>query len=245
MAAQSLRLNAVRPTYVYQEVAGELERFIRDGEFRPGDVLPPERTLCEQLGVSRPSLREALRMLELVGLVETRRGGPNVVGEFNFGLLTEWIGRATPPTSHSLFDLLAVREALEVGAVKLAAVRMGEPEFAQLEEILQRTEEKVARDEEVLDEDIQFHDVIFRASANTVLCLLVDVISVLLRDLRNRVLKGAGGGQSMLRDHRAILAALRSRDPVAAEEALLDHLKGAHHLAAELIRGGSSDAGGP
>ena len=233
---ESLQLNAVRPTYVYQEVARELERFIRDGDFRAGDVLPSERDLCAQLGVSRPSLREALRMLELVGLVEMRRGGRTVVGEFDFSLLTEWIGRAIPTTSHSLIDLLTVREALESRAAKLAAVRIGDAELRRLEEVLQRTEEKVQRGEEVLEEDIQFHDVIYRASGNSVISLLVDVIAGLLRGLRDGVLKGAGGGETMLRDHREILAALRAGDPVRAEQTISRHIEGAHRLAVELMR---------
>ena len=228
-------IRVVKPSYVYHEVARELERYIAANELQPGDPMPSERELCAQLSASRPSLREALRMLELVGLVETRRGGRTVVGSFDLRLLTEWIGRSIPRSNENMRGLLVVREVLEVRAAELAAERITPEECAELEEILRRTEEKAERGEEVLDEDIAFHEVVFRSCGNAVLQRLSDVISGLLYDLRQDVLAGAGGGAGMLVHHRRVAAALVARDPEQAGEAMGEHIRSVMTLTDELL----------
>jgi GntR family transcriptional repressor for pyruvate dehydrogenase complex len=228
----------VQPTYLYQELAREIERYIRDNRLQPGDTLPSERDLCTQLAASRPSLREALRMLELVGLVETRRGGRTVVGTFDLRLLTEWVGRSLPTTERTIRDLLDVREALEVRAIELAAVRISDEDLALLEENLARTKAKLDRGEEVLDEDVEFHDTALRATGNVVLERFSDVIAGLLRDFRKQVLSGARGGPGMLRQHREIYLALVDGDAERAAQAMGAHLTSVSKFADLLLRDG-------
>lgn len=228
-------IRAVKPTYIYQQVARELARHITENNMQPGDPLPSERDLCLQLSASRPSLREALRMLEMVGLVETRRGGSAVVGSFDLRLLTEWIGRSIPRSNENMRGLLVVRDVLEVRATELSAERITPEQCAELEEILRVTEEKVKRGEEVLDEDIIFHEAIFRACGNAVLQRLTDVISGLLIDLRRDVLAGQGGGARMLEHHREIAVALAAHDPDAAGHAMRDHIRRVMDLAEALL----------
>lgn len=228
-------IRAVKPSYVYHQVARELARHITESNMQPGDPLPSERDLCTQLSASRPSLREALRMLEMVGLVEMRRGGSAVVGSFDLRLLTEWIGRSIPRSNGNMRGLLVVRDCLEVRATELSAALITPEQCAELEEILRVTEEKVKRGEEVLDEDILFHEAIFRACGNAVLQRLTDVISGLLIDLRREVLAGAGGGERMLDHHQHIATALAAHDPEAAGEAMRAHIWSVISLAEELL----------
>lgn len=228
-------LRAVQPDYVYQQVARELARHITANNMQPGDPLPSERELCSQLSASRPSLREALRMLEMVGLVKTRRGGSTVVGSFDLRLLTEWIGRSIPRSNENMRGLLVVRDVLEVKATELSAALITPEQCAELDDILRQTEVKVQRGEEVLDEDILFHDAIFRTCGNAVLQRLADVISGLLVDLRREVLAGAGGGERMLHHHREIAAALAVHDPEAAGKAMRTHIRSVATLAEDLL----------
>lgn len=218
-------LREVRPSYVYQQVAHEIERYIFENNLKEGDLLPSERELCAQLGTSRPTLREALRTLELVGLVEVRRGGRTAVGAFDLKLLTEWIGRSIPKSNDNLRGLMEVRDVLEVRATELAAPRITDEQLDQLVGILARTEAKVERGEEVLAEDVLFHDVIFEACGNAVLQHLIGVISGLLTVLRQEVLAGEGGGDSMLSRHRAVYEGLRAHDPEAAGHAMREHIR--------------------
>lgn len=228
-------LRAVQLTYLYHEVARELARHITEQGMKPGDTLPSERELCSQLSASRPSLREALRMLEMVGLVQTRRGGRAVVGSFDLKLLTEWIGRSIPRTNENMRDLLSVREVLEVKAAELAAARISDAQVAELEANLRTTAEKVERGEDVLDEDTLFHDVLFRACGNAVLQRLGDVIAGLVIALRHDLLAPAGRGELMLHTHRRIFDAIRAHDPQAAREAMGRHMQSVTTLAEELL----------
>lgn len=228
-------LQSVKPTYVYQQVANELARYIAANNLQPGDVLPSERELTTQLAASRPSVREALRMLELVGLVQTRQGGRTVVGTFDFKFLAEWLGRAIPRTEENMRGLLVVRDVLEVRATELAAEHISGHACEELAENLRRTEAKIARGEEALDEDIKFHDIIFRSCGNAILQRLTDVISGMLIDLRQELFSGAGGGERMLGHHRRIAEALVAHDPDRAAAAMRAHMAGVAALANELL----------
>jgi GntR family transcriptional repressor for pyruvate dehydrogenase complex len=238
-------LRAVQPTYLYHEVARELARHITEHNMQPGDTLPSERELCIQLSASRPSLREALRMLEMVGLVQTRRGGRAVVGSFDLKLLTEWIGRSIPRSNENMHGLLGVRDLLEVRAAELSAERITDEQLAEIEENLRVTAEKVSRGEDVLDEDTLFHDVIFRSCGNAVLQRLGDVIAGLVIDLRHEVLAGAGGGERMVETHRRVANALAARDPEAAAEAMRAHMRSVTALAEKLLGPSEAGAGRP
>lgn len=230
-----IEIRAVQPTYLYHELARELERYISVRDLQPGDELPSERDLCEQLSASRPSVREALRILELVGLVRTRRGGRPIVGNFDLRFLTDWLGRSLPRSDQGMRELLTVRETLEVKAAELAATCITKEHQDEMEKILKRTELKVERGENAHDEDIAFHEVVFAACGNSVLLRLVDVISGLLRDLRRQLLADAGSATVMLQDHRWIRDALLTGNPDLSGAAMRHHIRAVSRLADGLI----------
>jgi GntR family transcriptional repressor for pyruvate dehydrogenase complex len=229
----------VQPRYLYHELALEIERYIRDQRLSVGHVLPSEREFCAQLEVSRSSLREAIRVLELVGVVQRQRGGPARVGGFNLSLLTAWMSRSLVLSdAKTVADLLPVREMLEVHAAELAARNITDEQLAQVEALLRRTERKAAEganEADLLEDDIAFHNAIFEYANNSVLSRLTDVVAGLLRELRVNVLRGAGGKECMLIQHRAILQAVASHDPYAARAAAKEHITTVNHLASELL----------
>src|SRR5271166_3477814 len=191
-----VEFEAIPRNKVYQEVAKQLERRITQ-ELKPGDLLPPERQLVQMLGVSRGSVRDAIRSLELMGLIEPRQGvGTVVCGP-----------GASPgnPLANALLEkrklvaeLLDVRKMIEPPLTGRAAVHSSTDEISHLEEILARQEAKVREGELGIEEDSEFHYSIALASGNSVVLRVVDVLMDLLRETRERALQVEGRQEKSL-----------------------------------------------
>jgi GntR family transcriptional repressor for pyruvate dehydrogenase complex len=208
---------------VYQEVARQLERRIAE-QMKPGDLLPPERELVQMLGVSRGSVRDAIRSLELMGLLEPRQGIGTVV--------RDPVSAPANPLTAALLDrhrtveeLIDVRKMIEPPLAGRAALHASPNELDDMEQILVRQEEKVQRGELGTDEDSEFHYAIALASDNRVVLKVVDVLMDLLKETRERALQVEGRQQKSLAGHHRILAALKRGDAKAAEAAMRRHLE--------------------
>lgn len=227
----------VEPRYLYQQIALEIERYINDAGLAPGHALPSERDLVAYLGVSRQSLREAMRMLELVGLVERRRGGPSRVGQYDFALLASWATHSLPLREQTLHDLLPVRAILESGAASIAAVNITDEQLDALVSQLRETKQKIqggATVKDLLDDDIAFHAKIFEAANNLVLSRLAQHVQGLLIEFRYQVLGSKGSTEHMLLEHEQILGALVRHDPDEAARAAGGHVQQVARLIREL-----------
>ena len=205
--AAKIEFETIRRSKVYEQVARQLQQRIID-ELKPGDLLPPERELVQMLGVSRSSVRDAIRSLELVGLLEPRQG---------IGILLQ--------KRKMVGELLEVRKMIEPPLAGRAALHASEVAVAELEKILSRQKEKVRRGELAIEEDSEFHYAIALASANSVVLKVVDVLMDLLRETRERSLQVEGRQQKALAGHQRILAALKRRDASSAEAAMRRHLE--------------------
>ncbi len=227
MKADHLRdsLVPVRRSKVYEEVAARIRRLIADGHLKPGDKLPPERELASMLGVSRTSVRDAIRTLEMAGLLEPRQGEGTIVRELSTKNLVAPLASALLTRRDLLADLLAVRKMLEPPIAREAARHATPDEIRQMEATLARQAAKVEVGSLTIDEDSAFHDIIARASRNQVVLKVVDVLMDLVREGRERSLQVKGRPQRSLRGHRQILEAIRRHDGDAAERAMLNHLE--------------------
>lgn len=210
----------VRRNKVYEEVAKQIERLIVK-KLKPGDKLPSERELADMLQVSRSSIRDAIRSLELVGLVEPRQGAGTIVCE-----------RATEPFANALerkqklvTELLDFRKMLEPPLAARAATHASAEEISEMEEILQRQEEKQDRGEVTIVEDAEFHYGVALASGNSVVLKVIDILMDLLRDTRERSLQLRGRPQKSLAGHKKILTAIKRRDAEAAKSAMRRHIE--------------------
>ena len=137
MNKRRIELKVVRPRRLYEQIAEHVRELVLNGTFPPGSVLPPERELAEIIGVSRPSIREALIALEVMGLVESRQGGGNYV-RADAGILRMIPlagGRDLGPGPIEQFE---ARRAIELACVKLAAQRATEDDIRNLEDCLDR-----------------------------------------------------------------------------------------------------------
>ena len=202
-----------------------LRALIADGTLRPGDRLPSEGELCETLGVSRGSLREAIRTLGALGVLETRHGSGSYVSELRaadlIGSLSLTVGLL--PMA-GVLELTELRRVLEPHAAALAAARMDAETLEKLDRVLDEIE---ASDdfEDHSRLDHQFHMTISEVAGNEALTSLIDVLRSRSRAYR---IPDADDAAELKRHsdagHRAILRGLAAADPVAASAAASSHV---------------------
>jgi GntR family transcriptional repressor for pyruvate dehydrogenase complex len=216
---------AVRRGRVYEEVVRQIQDFVASGKLKAGDRLPPERELARRFEVSRSSLRDAIRTLELVGLLRSRQGEGTVVCDVSPDALLAPLSTMVVRKRELVAELIDVRRMIEPGLAARAA-RFATPEqIARLEDVLHRQRMRMERDEPAVEEDTEFHYGIALAAQNSVVRKIVDVLMDLLRDSREHGLQVPGRLKRSLRGHRRILRAIRMRDARAAEAAMRQHLR--------------------
>ena len=223
--APDLEFTPVRKTRVFEDVARQIQRLIADGALTPGDRLPPERELAERFGVSRGSVRDAIRTLEIVGLLAARQGEGTVVADVSPEAMAAPLASVLVRKRELIADLLDVRKILEPALAARAARRATEEEIARLEDVLRRQRAKMLRGESTVEEDSEFHSVVAHAARNGVILKVLDVLMDLLRETRTRSLQVEGRLQKSFAGHRRVLEAIRRRDPDAAERAVRRHLE--------------------
>ena len=214
----------IRKNKVYEEVAKQIERLILK-KLKPGDKLPSERELAEMLQVSRSSIRDAIRSLELVGLVDPRQGAGTIVREVSAESWVHPIANALERKRELVTELLDFRKMLEPPLAARAATHASVEEISEMEEILKRQEEKLSQGDAAIAEDSEFHYSIALASGNTVVLKVIDTLMDLLRDTRERSLQVVGRSQKSLAGHRRILAAIKRHDAEAAKAAMRRHIE--------------------
>jgi GntR family transcriptional repressor for pyruvate dehydrogenase complex len=214
----------VRRDKVYEGVAKQIERLILK-RLQPGDKLPSERELAETLGVSRSSIRDAIRSLELMGMVEPRQGAGTIVREISSESLVNPLANAIKRKEELIGELLDFRKMLEPQLAARAATRVSPNQISEMEQILERQEQKLRDGESAIVEDSEFHYAIALASGNSVVLRVLDTLMDLLRDSRERSLQVEGRPQKSLAGHRRILAALKRHDGEAAKAAMRRHIE--------------------
>ena len=210
-------------TKLYELVARQIERRILE-HLQPGQALPSERQLVRMFAVSRASVRDALRKLEVMGLVEPRQGVGTVVREPRADTLAAPLTDVLLQERKRITELLEVRRMLEPALARRAALHASAEQIKAMEQILRRQEAKVDSREPCVEEDTEFHYAIALAAQNEVLMKIVDVLMALLRKTRERSLQTEGRQERSLAGHRRILRALAHGDARRAEAAMRRHL---------------------
>ncbi|MFD7686803.1 FadR/GntR family transcriptional regulator [Streptomyces sp. NPDC051740] len=210
---------------VTQRAIERITAMIREGELEPGERLPTERELAARLGISRSSMREAIRALTVLGVVEARHGSGIYVTRLEAGDLLETFGVvADLSRGRQLVELLEVRRVLESHATALAAARITPDRLAEVEKHL--TAMNATDDpEEILAHDLAFHREIAAAAGNGTTAAILEGLSS--RTFRARVRRGyqeEGAFARTRREHAAIHRALAARDPEAARAAAAAHV---------------------
>jgi GntR family transcriptional regulator, transcriptional repressor for pyruvate dehydrogenase complex len=214
---------AIRKNRVHEEVAKQIERLILT-KLNPGDKLPAERELAELLGVSRSSIRDAMRRLQMIGLVEPRQGAGNIVRDISSEALVSPLANVIAHKRQLVGELLDFRRMLEPPLAARAAGHASPAQVAQMEDILRRQGTRVRAGELAVEEDTEFHYCIALASGNSVMLKVMDVVMDLLRETRSRSLQSEGRPQKSLAGHKRILSAIKRRNAGAAEAAMRQHI---------------------
>lgn len=214
----------IRRNRVYEEVAKQIQQLILN-QLHPGDKLPAERELAEMLGVSRSSIRDAMQSLKLMGLVEPRQGAGTVVREISPEVLVNPLADVIAHRRQLVSELLDFRKMIEPPLAARAATHASPEEIAEMEEILQRQDEKLRQGDLAIEEDSEFHYTIAMASGNSVVLKVLDVIMDMLRETRAKSLQREGRPQKSLAGHRKILIAIKRHDAAAAETAMRHHIQ--------------------
>lgn len=212
-------LRTVRRVRLHEEIVIQLAELIRQGQLQPGDRLPPERELADRLGVSRSSVREALRILELHGLVARRPGtGTVIAGGTPQGLVRSL-------TQLALHDVIELRLIVEPAVAALAAERATPPDISRLEDILREQEAQIQRGETGAAADAAFHLAIAQATHNRALVRLAEALAEILAVSRDPCVQTPQRSRLSLQSHRQILGAIKGGSPVAARQAMEDHIR--------------------
>lgn len=232
----AIRLERARRRSLSDTVLEQLLGQLRNGSIRPGDHLPGEHELMRMLGVGRSSVREALRGLITLGLVETRAGrGAVIVARAPNPLagLASGADTADVLQKWAVLDLLEVRECLEGQAAALAAERASPLDLVTIERHALELERRVAAGTTYFRSNAAFHTAVARASHNNVLAESVQQLVGQVRVYRERLMREI---RSMpagdVAEHRAVLDAIRARDPERARAAMVAHIR----RFAELVR---------
>ena len=219
-----MTFEAIKRSAAAQEAVRQIQELVRRRELGPGEKLPPERLLARELGVSRSTLREAIRALVAMNILVSRHGDGTYVSSLDPELLAEPFHFALSMSDESLLHLFEVRKLVETACAALAAERIGDDELDQLERILLDSEARLEDPEELLDRDVELHTTIVRATRNPVLVQLMSGVGSLALASRRRTVVLPGVTRTSLADHRKIVAALHARAPAAAAEAMSSHL---------------------
>jgi GntR family transcriptional repressor for pyruvate dehydrogenase complex len=223
-AAVENRFAVISRSTLPEEIANRLLKLIQEQELRPGDKLPAERNLARMMDVSRPVVREALRALAVMRVVDIRRGNGTYITSLEPTQLISHLDFVFSKDSVALVQLLEARRVVETGNVRLAALRITEGEVAELEDLLLSLANCIDDPDRFSELDIAVHDALYAAANNFLLLQFMNIASTLGRVSRERTGGLREVREAALRDHRRLLEALRAHDPDAAERAMRDHL---------------------
>jgi GntR family transcriptional repressor for pyruvate dehydrogenase complex len=214
----------VKSTRIYEEIVRQIKSMIGEGRLKSGDQLPPERDLAEKFLVSRTSVREALRALESVGLIEIRPGEGTFVREVSVDALVEPLALVLLSQREMIGELFEARRLLEPAIAALAARRATREEVQEMERLLDEQAREIHAGNTGLAQDAAFHAAIGTAAHNRAITRIVHAVMDLLAQSREEAISTPGRPTRSHEDHRRILDAIRAGDAGGAERAMLDHV---------------------
>ena len=214
----------IRKTRLAEEIADRIRVLMLDGTYPAGRSLPGERDLAKRFGVSRGSVRDAFRMLETIGLIETRHGQGTFPRELDVDRLVVPLASVLTHRHDLQDELLDVRRMFEPAVARVAALRATPDDLADLDRIVEAQRRKVRGGRSTIVEDTAFHAALARSTRNRVLMRLMETLNALLVESRALTLKQKGRPERSIRGHETVVAALRRGDAEAAALAMHQHI---------------------
>jgi GntR family transcriptional regulator, transcriptional repressor for pyruvate dehydrogenase complex len=207
-----------------EKIANHLLDLIREKRLKPGDKLPPERELAVEMQISRPVLREALRALAHMNVLEIHQGDGIYIASLEPELLVEHLDFVFSLSGAGLLTLFEARRVLETGIIEIATSKITDEQLARIEEIVQQSLLHSDNPEQFSIYDLELHRLITEAASNPIFTQIMEALITLGKESRNHTVRLKGVIKQAVLDHQKIFKALQNRDPVAARLAMLDHL---------------------
>ncbi|GAB4370175.1 MAG: FadR/GntR family transcriptional regulator [Spirochaetales bacterium] len=224
----AIQLNRINKPNISDTVIEQIVELFLSGKVKVGDRLPSEAELAEQVGVGRNSIREAMKVLQVLGIVERRQGDGSYISEtmqvpFET-ILFPLVKRIKTPQ-----EMLELREVIELGILELVIHRATEEDFLKLEEIIQKQEKYLGLPQIPLEEavkvDMSFHTSIIEITRNEAISQLGHIIMRIFQNAMGKHIETKEGLQQSIEAHRAILRALRSRNIVTVRDEIMKSLE--------------------
>ena len=207
------------------EVITQLRSFVKSGGYRAGDRLPSERELATKLGVGRPALREAIKALGVLDVLESRRGAGTFLKSTQ-ALDGAWPERVElRPATYSLLELLEVRKMFEPRAAWFAAARGTQKELREIQDARKALEEHDDDWRQVVTYDFELHSAIVRAARNRILEQINDMLAPIMIKSRQTTSRSMSNRNKMHSDHERIIDAIFRGHSDEAENAMMEHLQ--------------------
>ena len=232
-------LKAVRKTRASEDVVRQIADLITGGRLKKGDQLPAERQLSESLKVSRATVREAIRSLESMRLIESRHGNGTYVLVSGEQAGVAPLAASLLTDKDDLLDIFNIRKIIEPSIAQLAAAYASSKDIEELEQILKRQRVEAAAGKYTAETDTSFHLTLARIARNRVLSRLLHALVDLLADLHAERLEEPLRAVRSLQGHESIAAAVRREDCAGARQAMLDHLSKVESLFLDRKKGGA------
>jgi GntR family transcriptional regulator, transcriptional repressor for pyruvate dehydrogenase complex len=210
-------------------VVEHVRRLIEKGTLGPGDRLPGERDLAQELGLSRPSVRSGLEALEAIGVVVSRRGAGTFIAEGPPDLGIEPLSLLASLHRLTAAEMFEARLVLEVGVAGLAARHATADALATMADVVSEMFASVEDPKAFLVHDVRFHRAVAAGCGNRVLAALMEMVSAQFYELRKQTIDRARDLKDSAEMHRRIYRAIRAHDREAAQAAMTEHLEAARH----------------
>jgi GntR family transcriptional repressor for pyruvate dehydrogenase complex len=221
------RIKPIAKISISDEIVDQIISLIAKGDLKPGRRLPSERDLCKLFGASRSSLREALRCLSILGILDSRVGNGTSVavdgGRF-FGKIVEW---RVISERHDIEQLMQVRIAIEGVTAANVALHGAERDLLKLQKLIVEMDRALEDEKRFAALDLEFHLALAEASENFLIVDLVAMIRGQLEKVLSRVLQLPNARPLSLKEHVSIVNAIKRHEPVAARHAMHSHLNAA------------------
>jgi len=234
-------LEPLKRKKLFQEIVERIQQSIRQGDLKPGDQLPTERDLTQQLNVSRTSVREALLTLEIMGYIEIKQSKGAFVREVKLEDIIEPITSAIYVDNQMVLDLLNVRDLIEAETSRLAALNATLEDLKKIENAIADAKNEVEKGGLGLKGDDLFHTAIASSSGNQIYELIMYLIRDLLSKSREATLKIHGQPAKTVEDHIMIFESIRDRDPERAQKYMKEHLSKAKDNIISIIKQGVNE----
>ena len=213
---------------IAEQVAKKLLEMIRTKNLRPGDMLPTERDLAAMMQVSRPSVREAVRGLQILGVLKIRQGYGIHVSSLDAAELLGPLQFLLTLNAENIDALYEIRFLIDPGVAKIAAGRIGEADIERLKQLVTSQQDLVFDPLSFRASDLKFHTIIMEATGNSFMVRTSSSLYLLGFEYRRIASETPGVLRQSVADHEAIVGALEKRDGEAAARAVERHLRNVH-----------------